>query len=476
MNSPTLFGMVTTAKSSNFTYYALNSFFSTVTLNPQDLFVLIDNDNVWEDFSYPNVRIIRNKQPLSFAANINQLISIADSRDLDLIMLNNDLVFTPGWRDALESSDDVICLPSCNQTHVFTNDSKEPIFPPSLTVSDYNNNWELLCQVAQIHKSTIPTTFEKLHTPYYAFRLPKSIYRIVGLFSEDYGKGGGEDVDYRIRAAMQGFRTVYTTQSYILHFHGKSTWNGAEDSVETKQRNDYYFSKFIEKWGDDAANLFLQTGNNASIIEKYNLTYEQLGSYETLTRLLFNREKIVGNHTSIVPINLVSAPGLLKYVEELGTNLVGCELGVSQAFTLRYFLDSTKNIKKIYAVDAWKAYMDWHVFHPQEEVDGWKRDAFSLMADHMDRIQILEMDTAQASKMIPDNSLDYIFIDGDHSFAAASRDMRNYWRKVKSGGIFAGHDWQLPAVSSAVKLFRKEYKITTEIQFTESNVWFWRKE
>lgn len=81
MNSPTLFGMVTTAKSSNFTYYALNSFFSTVTLNPQDLFVLIDNDNVWEDFSYPNVRIIRNKQPLSFAANINQLISIADSRD-----------------------------------------------------------------------------------------------------------------------------------------------------------------------------------------------------------------------------------------------------------------------------------------------------------------------------------------------------------------------------------------------------------
>ena len=99
----------------------------------------------------------------------------------------------------------------------------------------------------------------------------------------------------------------------------------------------------------------------------------------------------------------------------------------------------------------------------------------NLLKPYMDKIELLEMDATVAASHIPDQSLDYIFIDGDHSYSAVVRDLDNYWDKVRTGGIFAGHDWNLPAVNQAVNEFRQKNNITSEIRFTQSNVWFWYK-
>ena len=176
-------------------------------------------------------------------------------------------------------------------------------------------------------------------------------------------------------------------------------------------------------------------------------------------------------------LDQISGWGLVPYIQELGPNLVGCELGVKEGHNLRYLLDQASNIKMTYAVDPWKSYVDepWGVIS-QEEVTGWKNRAMEVLGDYMHKVTVLEMPSAEAVAHITDNSLDYVFVDGDHSYEAVLRDVNHYWNKVKPGGIFAGHDWNLSDVTRAVTEFREANNINTPIQFVESNVWFWNKE
>lgn len=175
-------------------------------------------------------------------------------------------------------------------------------------------------------------------------------------------------------------------------------------------------------------------------------------------------------------LDQISAWGLVPYIQELGPNLVGCELGVKEGHNLRYLLDRATNINMSYAVDPWKSYIDmpWGVIS-QEEVSGWRDRAMEVLGDYMYKITVLELPSSEAFSHIADNSLDYIFIDGDHSYEAVLRDVKLYWSKVKPGGIFAGHDWNLENVTRAVTEFREENNIQSDMHFVESNVWFWYK-
>ena len=51
------------------------------------------------------------------------------------------------------------------------------------------------------------------------------------------------------------------------------------------------------------------------------------------------------------------------------------------------------------------------------------------------------MYTSMASELIPDNSLDYIYIDARHDYCGVMDDLEMFWPKLKSGAIVAGHDY-----------------------------------
>lgn len=55
------------------------------------------------------------------------------------------------------------------------------------------------------------------------------------------------------------------------------------------------------------------------------------------------------------------------------------------------------------------------------------------------KIMKAKSDTAQHE--INDNTIDLLFIDGNHSYLQAKRDLENYWPKIKAGGILLGHDY-----------------------------------
>jgi len=54
--------------------------------------------------------------------------------------------------------------------------------------------------------------------------------------------------------------------------------------------------------------------------------------------------------------------------------------------------------------------------------------------------------------------------------------MRNYYSKVRSGGLFSGHDWPCPPVQQAVYDFIDEIKLDkTRLQVIHG-CWFWYKD
>jgi len=80
-----------------------------------------------------------------------------------------------------------------------------------------------------------------------------------------------------------------------------------------------------------------------------------------------------------------------------------------------------------------------------------------------DRIVPLVCDSAAASGYFKDGSVDRLFIDADHTYESVCRDIKAWLRKVKPGGIMAGHDYNRPLVKRAVDDTLKPmgYKIET---------------
>src|SRR5579872_380325 len=117
----TLFGMISTAASARYTDLALASFFAATPLGDNDRFILIDNDGDYPapPGARPGFELVRNPTPLGFATNANQLMRRAAAAAADLVLLNNDIVFAPGWLAPLASSNDSLLLANSNQFSSF---------------------------------------------------------------------------------------------------------------------------------------------------------------------------------------------------------------------------------------------------------------------------------------------------------------------------------------------------------------------
>jgi hypothetical protein len=185
-----------------------------------------------------------------------------------------------------------------------------------------------------------------------------------------------------------------------------------------------------------------------------------------------NELKTVGEWDSFY----VSGKGLAPVIAALGDNLVGLELGVARAETAYYLLENCPNIKTYYAIDPWLPYMDWNGMISVQLIADMKMAALANLSHFENKVKIVEENSGEAEKKIKKNSLDFIFIDGDHAYESALFDMTTYWPKVKKGGLFAGHDAGMATVDKALVTFREAHDIKTPVQFCDNQCWYWVKE
>jgi predicted O-methyltransferase YrrM len=66
------------------------------------------------------------------------------------------------------------------------------------------------------------------------------------------------------------------------------------------------------------------------------------------------------------------------------------------------------------------------------------------------RIKAMRMTSVEASRYMQGNSVDFIMLDGDHSYEAVKADLAAWLPKMKTGGIISGDDYTWPGVEQAV--------------------------
>lgn len=270
--------MVSTTSSVAYTREALKSFFACTQLTQDDTFLLMVNDpQACPDFGGiafgdATMSILRHAAPKSFAANVNIALALAYDRHCGLIFLNNDIIFTPNWLPPLLVRDDAISLPVCNQQYCYQYDGLDLQY--YMDLGDFAGRQAALDAIAVRHTAAMaaePYRREAL-MPFFCFHVPAVVLRRIGWFDDSFGAGGGEDVDYRLRAMQAGFDCVYAQTSYLLHFMGRSTWRGAESQAETDQRNTAYRERLRTKWGKDTAKIFLSGFDSAAHAEQLGVS------------------------------------------------------------------------------------------------------------------------------------------------------------------------------------------------------------
>lgn len=129
----------------------------------------------------------------------------------------------------------------------------------------------------------------------------------------------------------------------------------------------------------------------------------------------------------------------LNKLELCGT---GVELGVFEGEFAEQILSTWKG-ERLILVDAWRhlpAYLDsWNL--PDEMMFKNYKKTVRRMARFGDRVQIVRASGRDAAHHIPDESLDFVYIDANHAYSAVISDLYDWYPKVRPGGILSGHDY-----------------------------------
>jgi hypothetical protein len=134
---------------------------------------------------------------------------------------------------------------------------------------------------------------------------------------------------------------------------------------------------------------------------------------------------------------------------------VGAYKGKSTAFLVVEILNSAKTIR-VDCVDTWEGSSEMKsdgLFPDDDVVNSTLYDKFlDNIRPVREFVNPIRSTSVDAAKMYEDNSLDFVFIDAEHSYESVREDIDAWLPKVKKGGIIAGHDYSTawPGVIQAV--------------------------
>lgn len=114
---------------------------------------------------------------------------------------------------------------------------------------------------------------------------------------------------------------------------------------------------------------------------------------------------------------------------------IGSFFGRSSIYMAVEIIRSKKNIK-LDNVDKWD--FGWNLNGEKVDVE---TEYLKNIEPYRHIINPVKGDSSKIASEYEDESLDFVFIDGDHNYDGCKKDIVNWYPKVKKGGIIAGHDY-----------------------------------
>lgn len=126
------------------------------------------------------------------------------------------------------------------------------------------------------------------------------------------------------------------------------------------------------------------------------------------------------------------------------TNLrVMLEIGVWKGDFARDILQRCEFIERYYMIDPWSNLSDWNkpLNVKQDLFDRAYAETMEKTAFASEKRVVLRGRTKEVISEIPDGSIDFAYIDGDHTLRGITIDLIKVLPKVKEGGFIGGDDF-----------------------------------
>jgi predicted O-methyltransferase YrrM len=129
-------------------------------------------------------------------------------------------------------------------------------------------------------------------------------------------------------------------------------------------------------------------------------------------------------------------------VDRIGAGTVA-EIGVYRGVFAAHMLASCPRVNTYYMIDPWRHLDDWN--KPANRDDPAFQRLFAQAMDntraHESRRVVLRGRTTEVIDQISDGSLDFAYIDGDHTLRGITVDLARVYPKVREGGFIGGDDF-----------------------------------
>lgn len=133
-------------------------------------------------------------------------------------------------------------------------------------------------------------------------------------------------------------------------------------------------------------------------------------------------------HGLVQAIDELSRPP--EYVAEIGSYCGGSTVVIGRAARRR------NSKAKVLAIDPFEFHEDRYQYNYEEKFDQNVKDW--NLGENISKVKKASNDAARDWA----NPLDFLYIDGDHSYEAVVADIKNFVPHVRPGGLFAFHDFK----------------------------------
>jgi hypothetical protein len=150
----------------------------------------------------------------------------------------------------------------------------------------------------------------------------------------------------------------------------------------------------------------------------------------------------------------------------------GVEIGVSTGGHSDAILQRTQ-VEMLYSIDPWQTNPSLHMPHPVM-FDILHQRVVHRLKRYGNRSCILRNYSYNIVHQFANESLCFVFVDGDHNYQAVKKDLEDWWPKVRSGGIVGGDDYATswPGVPQAVNEFFANLNITVYQDEEQPRIWW----
>lgn len=164
-------------------------------------------------------------------------------------------------------------------------------------------------------------------------------------------------------------------------------------------------------------------------------------------------------------------------------NLKIAEIGAFEGSFAKVILDAFPDCH-LSLVDLWQTENNDFYYSTRSGTVEQAYEVAKKRFAHLPNVKMCKGNSSDVSRDFQDESLDIVYIDADHSYQGALKDLVTWFPKVKHGGIISGHDWDanpsMPeyhmfGVEAALRNFVKDVECLKLTNESYHKSWYWVK-